>query len=147
MKSKTVAYWVSTALVAFAFGAGGLLDLARAPDVMTTMDRLGYPAYVATILGGWKVLGTVALLAPRFPRLKEWAYAGLVFDLSGAVLSHGFAGDPASAAVIPLILLALVFVSWHFRPETRRLPASRAHEDGSSSTGTLSSQKSPLAAM
>jgi uncharacterized membrane protein YphA (DoxX/SURF4 family) len=126
MKTRTIAYWITTALVSLAFAAGGLADLSGAPEVMAGMKHLGYPAYVAAILGVWKVLAPVALLAPRFPRLKEWAYAGIVFDLTGAAASHAAVGDDAGKIVAPLILAALAAASWALRPEDRRLKAPEA---------------------
>lgn len=132
MSRQRVTYWATTGLVAFAFLSGGVMDLARGPAVVAGMQALGYPAYVATILGAWKLLGAAAILAPRFPRLKEWAYAGILFDLTGAAASHAFAGDPAGKIVTPLVLLGLAAASWALRPEARRLGAlvpepARAH--------------------
>jgi DoxX-like family len=88
MKTRNIGYWASTGVTGLAFLAGGLGDLVRSPAVVAGMTHLGYPAYFATILGAWKALGALALLVPRFPRLKEWAYAGIFFDLSGAALSR-----------------------------------------------------------
>jgi uncharacterized membrane protein YphA (DoxX/SURF4 family) len=121
MRTKSIGYWSTTALVALAFVAGGAADLTRAPGMMAGMTHLGYPAYFAGILGVWKLLGALALLAPRWPRLKEWAYAGMFFDLSGAALSHGISGDPAGRVLTPLVLLALVAASWALRPQGRVL--------------------------
>ena len=87
------------------------------------MTALGYPAYVVTLLGVWKVLGAVALTVPGFPRLKEWAYAGVAFDLSGATVSHLVSGSPAFHAVVPVVLLAVAALSWATRPASRRLAA------------------------
>src|SRR3954467_13710722 len=84
MKAHKLGYWITTALVALAFASGGVFDILKPPPVAATMAHLGYPVYVAVILGGWKLLGTAALLAPGLPRLKEWAYAGILFDLTGA---------------------------------------------------------------
>jgi len=100
------------------------MDAIHAPPVIATMKALGYPAYVATILGVWKLLGAVTLLAPRLPRLKEWAYAGVVFDLTGAAFSHASAGDPVDKILIPLVLLAVAFASWALRPESRKLTSA-----------------------
>jgi uncharacterized membrane protein YphA (DoxX/SURF4 family) len=88
-KQSTLAYWVTTGLVAVAFAAGGLGDLSHAPAVTEAMAALGYPAYFLTILGIWKALGAVAITIPRAPRLKEWAYAGIAFDLTEAAASQG----------------------------------------------------------
>lgn len=124
-KLKTVAYWGTTALAALAFLAGGLADLQRGPALVAGMSHLGYPSYFMVILGAWKVLGALALLAPRFPRLKEWAYAGMAFDLTGAALSHAAVGDPATRVLVPLVLFGLVAASWALRtPSSGRVLAS-----------------------
>lgn len=112
-------YWIVTALVAGAFVLGGVTDLMRGAKIEATMRHLGYPAYLASILGAWKLLGAGAILLPGAPRLKEWAYAGMFFDLSGAAMSHAITGDGARRIAIPLILLALVMASWALRPVTR----------------------------
>jgi len=114
-KLKTFAYWGATGLAAFVFFSGGLADLLRAPAVIAGMSHLGYPSYFALILGAWKVLGALAIVAPRFPRLKEWAYAGMFFDLTGAAFSHAAAGDPAGKVMVPLVILGLVGASWALR--------------------------------
>lgn len=121
MKTRTIGYWATTGLVGFAFAAGGMVDLARGSQILSTLAHLGYPPYFATLLGVWKVLGAVALLAPRFPRLKEWAYAGIAFDLSSAVVSHLASGDGVGSVIPALVLLALAAASWALRPESRRL--------------------------
>jgi uncharacterized membrane protein YphA (DoxX/SURF4 family) len=126
MKVQKFGYWGLTALVAFAFGAGGLMDLFHAPALIAGMTHLGYPEYVATLLGVWKVLGAIAVLVPGLPRVKEWAYAGMFFDLTGAAFSHASSGDPASAVLTPVILLGLVIGSYLLRPEQRRLGGAEA---------------------
>jgi uncharacterized membrane protein YphA (DoxX/SURF4 family) len=126
MKLEKIGYWAATGLAAFAFVFGGIMDATRAPAVMVGMEHLGYPAYFAVILGIWKVLGAVVLLVPRFPRLKEWAYAGMVFDLTGAAASHAVVGDPAANVVTPLVLLGIVAASWLLRPESRVLKAAES---------------------
>ena len=118
---RKIGYWVATGLVALGFISGGAFDLARGPNVQAVMTHLGYPLYFAAILGLWKMLGAVAIVTPGLSRLKEWAYAGMFFDLSGAVASHLFSGDGASQVVTPLVLLALVVVSWALRPSGRVL--------------------------
>jgi uncharacterized membrane protein YphA (DoxX/SURF4 family) len=94
-KGKTIGYWVTTGLIGLAFLTGGAGDLAGGADMVAAITHLGYPAYLLTILGVAKLLGAVAVLVPRFPRLKEWAYAGIVIDLLGASASHAFTGDGA----------------------------------------------------
>lgn len=121
MSAKKIGYWATTGLTAAAFAAGGVMDLLRGPDVVAGMEHLGYPAYLASILGVWKILGAIAIAAPRFPRLKEWAYAGIAFDLTGAAVSHAMIGDGIAKVATPLTLLALGAVSWALRPASRKL--------------------------
>jgi hypothetical protein len=124
-KLRTVAYWGTTGLAAFAFLTGGIVDLQRGPAMLAGMSHLGYPSYFMLILGAWKVLGALALVAPRFPRLKEWAYAGIAFDLTGAALSHAAVGDGAAKVIVPLVLFGLVATSWALRaPSSGRVLAS-----------------------
>src|SRR5436309_15266757 len=118
---RRIAYWLATALAAFVFLSGGATGMARPAFHMEGMTQLGYPAYFVLILGVWKVLGGVVVLAPRLPRLKEWAYAGMVFDLTGAAASHAAVGDPAGKVVAPLVITGIVMASWALRPEGRRL--------------------------
>jgi uncharacterized membrane protein YphA (DoxX/SURF4 family) len=121
MKARLIAYWVTTVLSALVFLSGGVMDIVQPPDLVKGMTDLGYPAYFTTILGVWKLLAGLTVLAPRLPRLKEWAYAGMFFDLSGAAMSHASHGDPADKIVVPLILLGSVIASWYLRPESRKL--------------------------
>lgn len=130
MKFRNMGYWVTTGLVALAFLMGGVMDVMRGPDVVAAVGHLGYPLYVATLLGVWKLLGVVAILAPGFPRIKEWAYAGMFFDLTGAAVSHAASGDPAGNVLTPLVILALVGASYVLRPESRRLGAAPARARG-----------------
>ena len=123
-RAKTVGYWAATGLAALAFISGGAMDAARGEGVRAIMSHLGYPIYFAALLGVWKVLGGLAILAPRLPRLKEWAYAGMFFDLSGAAISHGSVGDPPARILTPLAILALVIASWALRPKSRVLRAA-----------------------
>jgi hypothetical protein len=85
------------------------------------MTRLGYPFYLLTILGTWKMLGVVTVLIPKFPLLKEWAYAGFFFAMSGAVFSHLATGDEAKEFFGPVLLLILTVASWYFRPADRKV--------------------------
>jgi hypothetical protein len=112
---------VATLLVAVAFLVPGFGNLAHAPHIAEDMAHLGYPVYFSTILGAWKVLGAITLLLPGLRTLKEWAYAGMIFDLSGAAVSRGVNGDGAVSIVIPLTIAVAVMASWWFRPPARRL--------------------------
>ena len=94
---------------------------------MQGVVALGYPVYFVSIIGGWKLLAGLAILAPRFPLLKEWAYAGIAFELTGATLSHVAMGSPAVKAIVPLVILAIAVASWALRPSSRKLKASVRH--------------------
>jgi hypothetical protein len=125
MRAKTVAYWATTVLVAFFIGSGGIAQVAQYfTNPNGVVPILGYPMYFFAILGTWKALGAVAILVPRFPRLKEWAYAGIFFDLTGAAAScaavHGY-GVYAFHILAPLILTGLTVASWALRPQSRTI--------------------------
>ncbi len=122
LKPRMIAYWITTALTAFVFLSGGGFYLTRPAGLIENMARLGYPAYIVIILGVFKLLGGVAVLIPGFPRLKEWAYAGMVFNLTGAAASHVAVGDPPGEIAPPVVILGIVFASWALRPESRVLP-------------------------
>jgi uncharacterized membrane protein YphA (DoxX/SURF4 family) len=118
-RRRLIAYWVTTAIISFEFAVGGVMDILRLPPFFAIMRHLGYPGYFSAILGVWKVLAAVAVLAPRLPRLKEWAYAGMIFNMTGAVASHLSVGDPAVTLVAPTIFTSLVAASWALRPSAR----------------------------
>jgi len=134
MKAKIIIYWTTTLLVALAIGSGGAAQLTRQPQSIEGMMQLGYPAYFVQLLGLWKVLGGIAILVPRFPRLKEWAYAGIFFDLTGAAVSCAAAGAQGAYAfhiIAPLVFAVLALASWYLRPESRMIglppfPASQS---------------------
>jgi hypothetical protein len=109
---RTAGYWISTGMIALAFGSGGVAYLAGAEVQLRGMAELGYPAYFVTILGVLKVLGALAIVTSRFPRLREWAYAGIAFDLIGAAASHAAVGHSAVKVAVPLVILAIMAVSW-----------------------------------
>ena len=108
---RKLLYWASTGFAALALAAIGSSDVLRLPAVSEGLAHLGYPAYFGIILGSWKLLGVAAILAPGLPRLKEWAYAGFFFTLTGAALSHALSGDPISKISVPLVVLAWVLIS------------------------------------
>jgi uncharacterized membrane protein YphA (DoxX/SURF4 family) len=117
-----IVYWITTALVVFELALGGLWDILRVPQVRGLIERLGYPVYFLVILGIWKLLGAVALVVPRFPRLKEWAYAGVIFDLTGAVASLLASGlIDAGTVAYPIVMTGVAVASWALRPPSRRL--------------------------
>ena len=121
MDGKTIGYWITTGLLSLGLLGGGVMDLLQPPDLAAAMEHLGYPLYFALILGVWKLLGVVALLAPGFGRVKEWAYAGVVFNMSGAAISHVAVGDGLGGVLPPLVLLGLAVGSYLLRPDSRRL--------------------------
>ena len=116
MDAKKVGYWIATAVVALAMIAGGGADFLLIEPVRETMDHLGYPHYFARILGFWKVLGGIAIVVAGFRRLKEWAYAGIFFDLTGAFVSHLAVGDGVKDFAPPLVLTLLLVASYVLRP-------------------------------
>jgi DoxX-like family len=145
MSSRKIAYWTTTGLLTFALtGSAIFMELAHAPRMVATLAHLGYPLYLATLLGTWKLLGVAALLAPRAPRLKEWAYAGIAFDFTGALFSHLHVGDGPDKLAPPLVLLGLAIASWALRPESRRLPTPDAATP--TEAQALSSARRPLTA-
>ncbi|MFL5740185.1 MAG: DoxX family protein [Flavisolibacter sp.] len=127
-KFRIIAYWLTTAIIVLETAAGAEWDLAQNPFVSTVMHQLGYPLYVLTIIGVWKILAVVALLAPGFPRIKEWAYAGIFFVYSGAAVSHFASGDVAHAWG-PFFFTLIEIASWSLRPTSRRL-TSMANSSG-----------------
>jgi uncharacterized membrane protein YphA (DoxX/SURF4 family) len=119
--SRNAIYWVTTALLALELVLGGVWDILRLPQVRVVIDRLGYPGYFLVILGVWKVLGAVAVIVPRFPRLKEWAYAGVVFNLTGALASNVVSGVTDTGTLAYLVLMmGVTAASWALRPASRR---------------------------
>ena len=125
-RNRLIVYWVATTIVAMELLVGGAWDVLMLPQVREVFHRLGYPVYVLVILGVWKLLGSIAITIPRFPRLKEWAYAGAVFDLTGALASNLVSGVHDATTVAYLVgMIAITAVSWAMRPPSRRTFAVR----------------------
>lgn len=118
-RSSQIIYWMATGLTVIAFTATGIANLARLPAITDGVSHLGYPTYVSTILGIWQLLAVAAIAAPVTPRMKEWAYAGMFFNLTGAAASHVAAGEPFAKVLVPLMLLVVVMTSWALREEGR----------------------------
>ena len=125
---RTIAYSLFTVLITFELAAGALWDLLQIEYVRVVLTHLGYPLYLLIILGVWRGPGAVALLAPRFPRLKEWAYAGAFFDYTGAAASHLLKGDRVGLWMPPLAFATFTLLSWALRPASRRLTGSTPAE-------------------
>ena len=124
-KRNKITYWIATIWLSLGMVSTGVVQLLKlkgdGPGSLDTMTHLGYPVYFVTILGVSKILGVVALLIPKFPLLKEWAYAGFFFMMSGAIFTHIAAGNSISEIFPSLLLLILASVSWYFRPADRKL--------------------------
>lgn len=121
-KRNKIIYWVATCWLSLGMVSTAIVQLIKMEEeVQKTSLQLGYPGYFLTIIGVWKLLGVFTILIPKYPLVKEWAYAGFVFVMTGALFSHFALGDPASEYFGPVLLLVLTLVSWYFRPAERRL--------------------------
>jgi len=123
MTRSSALYWASTTVVAIAFLVPGVGNITHVSHIASDMAHLGYPSYFLSILGCWKVLGAIAILVPGLPRIKEWAYAGMMFDLTGGAMSRAAMRDGALMIVIPLMIGSLALTSWWLRPSGRKLEA------------------------
>ncbi|GAA5013939.1 DoxX family protein [Actinopolymorpha pittospori] len=115
------AYWVTTAVAAGECAVGGAMDLLRMAPFYPLLIDLGYPGYLATIMGTAKIIAAVVLLVPSLPRLKEWAYAGVMINMIGAAASHLAVHQAPSSVIAPAMFAGLAMLSWGWRPPTRRL--------------------------
>ena len=122
-KRNRIIYWVATLWLSLGMVSTGVVQLIKVKDEADMIAHLGYPLYLLTLLGIWKILGVVAVLIPKFGLLKEWAYAGFFFAMSGAVFSHLAVGDGVKELFGPLLLMALTILSWYFRAGDRRVTA------------------------
>lgn len=123
-KRNKIIYWIATIWLALGMVSTAIVQLIPMEEEVSAITGLGYPAYLLPILGVWKILGTAAVLLPGFVLLKEWAYAGFFFLMSGALVSHLANGDPASTLFGPALLLILTITSWYFRPAGRKITQS-----------------------
>jgi len=120
-KSKTIWYWIITVLLSFCIFSGGLAQALQVKGVVQGFKPLGYPTYFISIIGVWKVLGIVAILIPGFKLLKEWAYAGIFFTMTGAVISHIASNDIHAQMIAPIVLAIFTVLSWYLRPVDRKI--------------------------
>ena len=120
-KRDKIIYWIATLWLSLGMVSSGIVQFLQIDEEVQFVVDMGYPRYFLTILGTWKLLGVVAILVPRFPLVKEWAYAGFFIAMTGAVFSHIAVGSPATDYFGPLLLIVLTVVSWWFRPADRRL--------------------------
>jgi hypothetical protein len=120
-KTNKIIYWASTMLVVLGMLPGGIGQIFHAKWSLDLIGPLGYPEYILTIIGTWKVLGSIVLLIPKLPLIKEWAYAGFFFAMSGAVISHLVSDESMNKLISPLVLLIFIVLSWYFRPGDRKI--------------------------
>ncbi len=121
-KGKLMIYWAATVLLSFGMLGSGIAQIMHHPDMVNLVVPLGYPVYFLTIIGVWKVLGVIAILVPGFQLLKEWAYAGLFFVMTGALASHLLHGDEGLKEIIgPVMQTIFIILSWYFRPASRKI--------------------------
>jgi len=121
-KRNNIIYWVATGLLAFGMLVSGLQQLFHTKEMDEMIAHLGYPRYFMTILGIWKICGVIAILIPGFKLVKEWAYAGLFFVMTGALVSHLASGDYGLKEIIgPIMQSVFIILSWHFRPADRKI--------------------------
>lgn len=120
-KKNKIIYWTSTIFLSFGMLAGGIQQMLQIGGYNEIITQLGYPLYLLSILGTWKILGVIAILIPKKPLLKEWAYVGFLFAMSGATISHIAIGQPITEAMPSIILLLVTVTSWYFRPNDRKI--------------------------
>jgi hypothetical protein len=120
-KRNKIIYWIATGWLALGMTSTGIVQLISMKEEVEKITQLGYPSYFAPLLGVCKLLGVIAILVPRFPLIKEWAYAGFFFNMLAAIVSHVVAGSPAAELFGPTLLLVLTAVSWYMRPADRKV--------------------------
>lgn len=120
-KRNKIIYWTATIFLSLGMLAGGIQQMLQIGGYNEIVTKLGYPLYLLSIIGTWKILGVIAILIPKFQLLKEWAYAGFFFVMTGAAISHLAVGQPFVEAIPPLVLLVAVILSWYFRPNDRKI--------------------------
>lgn len=126
-KKNKIIYWVSTLFLSSGMLAGGIQQMLQIGGYNEIVTRLGYPLYMLSIIGVWKILGVTAILLPRFPLIKEWAYAGFFFVMTGAAISHMVMKEPFIEVVPSLTLLIAIVISWYFRPIDRKMRVTQSN--------------------
>ncbi|TGM30400.1 DoxX family protein [Leptospira levettii] len=120
-KTNKILYWFFTLWLSLGMSSTAIVQLLKLPEEVEKINQLGYPTYFLTLLGVWKLLGVIAVLVPKFLLLKEWAYAGFFFAMSGAAISHIICGHPITEVLPSVLLLSLTVISWYLRPENRKV--------------------------
>ncbi len=120
-RRNKIIYWVATLWLALGMTSTAIVQLLQTKNETDMMAHLGYPRYFLILLGVWKIAGVITVLLPKFTLLKEWAYAGFFFAMSGAVVSHLVVGDGAVTFFGPALLIVLTITSWYLRPANRKI--------------------------
>jgi hypothetical protein len=121
-KGNVIIYWVATAMLSIGMLSSGLAQIFHAKQMIDLVVPLGYPVYLLSIIGTWKILGVITILMPGFKLLKEWAYAGFFFVMTGALISHLASGDCGIKGIIgPIMQTLFIILSWNFRPADRKI--------------------------
>jgi hypothetical protein len=120
-KRKLIWYWIITAVLSFCIFFGGLTQALQMKQTIEGFKPLGYPIYFISLIGIWKMLGVIAILVPGFKLLKEWAYAGIFFTMTGAVISHIASDDIKAQIIAPIVLAFFTVLSWYLRPADRKI--------------------------
>jgi hypothetical protein len=120
-KRKQIWYWIITAILSVCIFSGGLFQAMQSKQVLQGFKPLGYPTYFISLIGIWKMLGVIAILIPNFKLLKEWAYAGIFFTMTGAVISHIASDDVKVQIISPIVLAVFTVLSWYLRPANRKI--------------------------
>jgi hypothetical protein len=125
-KRKLIWYWIITGILSFCIFLGGLAQAVQANGVVQGFKPLGYPTYFISLIGVWKMLGVIAILIPNFKLLKEWAYAGIFFAMTGAVISHIASNDVHVQIIAPFLFAVFTVLSWYLRPADRKIISVRS---------------------
>ncbi|MCG2617741.1 DoxX family protein [Terrimonas sp. NA20] len=120
-KRNRIIYWIATGWLALGMVSTGIVQVLQLKEETEFIEKLGYPSYLIPFLGVCKILGIIVVLIPKFPLLKEWAYTGFFFMMSGAAFSHIAAGNPVKDILPCLLLIVLTALSWYFRPLNRKI--------------------------
>ena len=120
-KKKLIWYWIITGILSFCIFMGGLAQALQLKQTIEGFKPLGYPTYFISLIGIWKMLGIIAILIPGFKLLKEWAYAGIFFTMTGAVISHIASNDVKAQIIAPIVLAVFTLLSWYLRPANRKI--------------------------
>lgn len=142
---RTILYWAATIVIVLELASGSVWNLLPIEWIVAQLGHLGYPRFLAYILGVWQAAAAVVIIVPRFALLKEWAYAGSCFLWSGAVVSHLIVGDSPDLWGVPLMFGVCAIASWALRPADRRLPETRLRHADTGPVGARSHESRPRA--